>query len=65
MSIFQGLDYLHKSSIKVHGNLRSANCVIDTRWVCKLTDFGIQKFRAIQNSEEMMGERNFYSSKKF
>ncbi|XP_045176739.2 guanylate cyclase 2G-like [Mercenaria mercenaria] len=59
--ICQGLDYLHKSSIKVHGNLRSANCVIDSRWVCKLTDFGIEKFRAIQNSEEMMGEYNFYS----
>lgn len=59
--ICQGLDYLHKSPIKVHGNLRSANCVIDTRWVCKLTDFGIQKFRAIQNSEEMLGEHSFYS----
>ncbi|KAL4224652.1 Retinal guanylyl cyclase 1 [Mactra antiquata] len=61
VDICQGLDYLHKSSIKHHGNLRSTNCVIDSRWVCKLTDFGIQTFRSMQESEELLGEQTYYS----
>lgn len=32
--------YLHNSPIKFHGNLKSRNCVVDSRWVLKLTDFG-------------------------
>ncbi len=33
--------HLHRSSICVHGNLTSENCVVDGRWVLKVTDFGI------------------------
>lgn len=37
---FQGLECLHKSVVKSHGNLKSTNCVIDSRWVLRLTDYG-------------------------
>ncbi|KAH3772974.1 hypothetical protein DPMN_174322 [Dreissena polymorpha] len=32
--------YLHNSAIKVHGHLSSSNCVIDSRFSLKITDYG-------------------------
>ncbi|XP_077991652.1 speract receptor-like [Glandiceps talaboti] len=43
--IVKGMKYLHGSPIKQHGNLTSSNCVVDNRWVLKLTDFGMHLFR--------------------
>jgi serine/threonine protein kinase len=42
---FQGLKYLHDNFIGCHGNLKTSNCVIDSRWVLKLTHFGLTDFR--------------------
>ncbi|RMB92451.1 hypothetical protein DUI87_31093 [Hirundo rustica rustica] len=28
-----------------HGRLKSNNCVIDDRWVCKIADYGLQSYR--------------------
>jgi serine/threonine protein kinase len=33
--------YIHHSPLKYHGNLKSRNCIVDSRWVLKLTDFGL------------------------
>src|SRR6218665_380897 len=33
--------YLHDSKIGSHGHLTSTNCVIDPRWTCKITDYGL------------------------
>lgn len=42
--------YLHNSPLKVHGHLNSPNCVIDSRFSLKITDYGpqslLQKDRA-------------------
>ena len=35
---------IHNSPIKFHGRLKSCNCVIDSHWVLKLTDYGLRKF---------------------
>lgn len=43
--LFKGLDFVHKSSIHYHGNLKSSNCVVDSRWTCKLADFGVPSLR--------------------
>jgi len=40
------MSYLHGSDIKSHGNLKSSNCVVDSRFVLKLTDFGLPTLRA-------------------
>ncbi|XP_077993897.1 atrial natriuretic peptide receptor 1-like [Glandiceps talaboti] len=43
--IVAGLYYLHASIIRCHGNLKSSNCVVDSRFVLKLTDFGLKTFK--------------------
>lgn len=37
----QGLEFLHNSPLGLHGALCAENCVIDSRWTVKLTDFGL------------------------
>jgi len=39
------MTYLHNSEIKSHGRLKSSNCVVDNRFVLKITDFGIHELR--------------------
>ncbi|KAG5890712.1 hypothetical protein JTB14_016542 [Gonioctena quinquepunctata] len=39
--IVKGMSYLHNSEVSVHGKLRSYNCLIDGRFVLKITDFGL------------------------
>lgn len=34
------MSYLHSSKTEVHGRLKSTNCVVDSRMVVKITDFG-------------------------
>ncbi|XP_019370454.1 PREDICTED: heat-stable enterotoxin receptor isoform X3 [Gavialis gangeticus] len=38
--IAKGMSYLHSSKTEVHGRLKSTNCVVDSRMVVKITDFG-------------------------
>ena len=44
----QGMVYLHDSPIQCHGHLKSSNCVVDSRWVLKITDYGLRQFRSVQ-----------------
>ncbi|KAL5006923.1 hypothetical protein ScPMuIL_015729 [Solemya velum] len=39
-----GLEYIHHSPMKYHGNLTSKCCVIDHEWRGKITDFGMRYF---------------------
>ncbi|XP_065601277.1 atrial natriuretic peptide receptor 2-like [Cyrtonyx montezumae] len=49
--IAQGMAYLHHHKM-YHGRLKSSNCVIDDRWVCKIADYGLQLYRKEDSSEE-------------
>ncbi|XP_034002191.1 atrial natriuretic peptide receptor 2-like [Trematomus bernacchii] len=42
--IARGMSYLHQHKM-FHGRLHSINCVIDDRWVCKISDYGLTVFR--------------------
>uniref|UniRef100_A0A8C9SDS6 Guanylate cyclase n=1 Tax=Scleropages formosus TaxID=113540 RepID=A0A8C9SDS6_SCLFO len=45
LDIVKGMDYLHCSSLRSHGHLSSSNCVVDSRFVLKVTDFGLSQLR--------------------
>ncbi|KAG5307781.1 GUC2F cyclase, partial [Pseudoatta argentina] len=47
--LVRGMKYLHSTPIRVHGYLTSRNCVIDARWVLKVTDYGLPAFYEAQS----------------
>ena len=44
----QGMRYLQNSDIKVHGRLRSSQCVVDSRFMLKIKGFGPKSFIEIE-----------------
>lgn len=47
--LVRGMRYLHTSPLRIHGSLTSRNCVVDARWVLKITDYGLPAFCDAQN----------------
>ncbi|KAF1764332.1 hypothetical protein GCK72_004279 [Caenorhabditis remanei] len=39
--IAEGMNYIHKTFLRVHGNLRSATCLVNDSWQVKLAEFGL------------------------
>lgn len=61
--IARGMLYLHNNTmIGVHGRLKSTNCVIDSRWTCKVTDIGLFKFKEGQLIDEEVGIDHEYNN---
>ncbi|XP_072048290.1 atrial natriuretic peptide receptor 1-like [Amphiura filiformis] len=53
--VFQGLHYIHNSVLNHHGSLSSSNCVVDSRFVLKLTDFGLDVLKSgMENPDEVV-----------
>ncbi|XP_051800321.1 atrial natriuretic peptide receptor 1-like [Acanthochromis polyacanthus] len=50
--IARGMSYLHQHRI-CHGRLKSLNCVLDDRWVCKITDYGLRTYRRDDGAEPL------------
>nr|XP_057933987.1 guanylate cyclase 2G [Doryrhamphus excisus] len=43
--IVNGMDFIHKSSLKFHGNLKTSTCMVDSRLQIKLSGFGLWEFK--------------------
>ncbi|XP_038580334.1 atrial natriuretic peptide receptor 1-like [Micropterus salmoides] len=50
--IVKGMLFLHNSVIVSHGNLKSSNCVVDSRFVLKITDYGLESLRTSSCPED-------------
>ncbi|XP_078473475.1 atrial natriuretic peptide receptor 1-like [Lampetra planeri] len=50
--IVKGMAYLHASVIGSHGALKSSNCVVDSRFVLKITDYGLATLRSDPEAAE-------------
>ncbi|CAF0809266.1 unnamed protein product [Adineta steineri] len=48
--LVRGMRYLSNSAIRCHGNLKSRNCIVDSRWVLKVTDFRLNEIYTLQNA---------------
>ena len=57
------MNFLHNSSIQIHGNLKSSNVVIDSRWTCKVTDHGLFLFKEGQETDVEAGTDAKYYGK--
>ncbi|KAK1794006.1 hypothetical protein P4O66_010917, partial [Electrophorus voltai] len=43
--IVNGMEYIHRSSLKSHGNLKPTTCLVDSRLQVKLSGFGLWEFK--------------------
>ncbi|XP_077481348.1 guanylate cyclase 2G [Stigmatopora argus] len=43
--IVNGMDFIHKSSLRFHGNLKTSTCMVDSRLQVKLSGFGLWEFK--------------------
>lgn len=48
---FQGMVYLQNSAVASHGNLSSHSCLVDSKFVLKVCDYGLGYFR---NEDDLM-----------
>ncbi|XP_028277180.1 retinal guanylyl cyclase 1 [Parambassis ranga] len=48
MDMIRGMKYLHNRDV-IHGRLKSRNCVVDGRFVLKVTDYGFNEIVIAQN----------------
>ncbi|XP_077863909.1 atrial natriuretic peptide receptor 1-like [Saccoglossus kowalevskii] len=60
-----GMEYLHKSQHGYcsHGNLKSSNCLVDNRWVVKISDYGLPSFMQGQSQSDETEEQDKFLRK--
>ncbi|XP_006811282.1 atrial natriuretic peptide receptor 2-like, partial [Saccoglossus kowalevskii] len=60
--IVKGMEFIHNSSMKTHANLKSSNCLVDSRFVLKVTDFGLHEWKdAIVDFKSAVTHSEYYT----
>ena len=49
----QGMMRLHDTELVSHGNLRPSNCLVDSRWVLQVADYGLHSLRTVDSSSDI------------
>lgn len=57
--LIKAMLFIHSSVLICHGNLKSSNCVVTSRWVLQVTDFGIHELRHCAENDSI-GEHQYY-----
>ncbi|XP_050035632.3 atrial natriuretic peptide receptor 1-like [Dermacentor andersoni] len=58
--IVEGLHYLHATAIQFHGRLKSTKCIVDGRFVVKLSDYGLRHLHAQLPEPEDKNPRSMF-----
>ena len=62
--IVEGMTYLHSTPHNYHGQLKSSNCVIDSRFTVKIINYGLKSLEnersSKYNDEETFNPRNLF-----
>ncbi|KAI8362527.1 hypothetical protein B0O80DRAFT_101931 [Mortierella sp. GBAus27b] len=62
--ISRGMEFLHQSKIEFHGNLRSSNCFITSRWEVKVGGYGLTQLHASQQRSSFRSTETGYASQR-